>query len=91
MSKAKHPGSRAERRRIKKKKDRHSFERQEAISRQFQFEALEQKEALDDLRKQVLQTEEEERPNDWGSSGARASCDWGSPSGSVNNQRRRRC
>lgn len=64
MSKVKHPHSRAERLRIKAKKDRVSQTKQErldAINRRHQFEALEQKEALDDLRKQVLQTEEEER------------------------------
>ena len=66
MSKAKHPNSRAERLRIKAKKERipqTKQERLDAISRRHQFEALEQKEALDDLRKQVLQTEEEERPS----------------------------
>lgn len=64
MSKAKHPHSRAERLRLKVKKDRSingKLERLDAISRRHAFEALEQKEALDDLRKQVLQTEEEER------------------------------
>jgi hypothetical protein len=63
MSKIKHPSSRAERLRIKAKKDRSvtKQERLDAISKRYQFEALEQKEALDDLRKQVLQTEEEER------------------------------
>lgn len=66
MSKSKHPTSRAERLRLKAKKDRSiagKLERLDAINRRHQFEALEQKEALDDLRKQVLQTEEEERPN----------------------------
>jgi len=66
MSKAKHPTSRAERLRLKAKKDRSisgKLERLDAINRRHQFEALEQKEALDDLRKQVLQTEEEERPS----------------------------
>lgn len=62
MSKVRHPQSRAERLRIKAKKEKNSQTKQErldAISRRHQFEALEQKEALDDLRKQVLQTEEE--------------------------------
>lgn len=66
MSKVKHPQSRAERLRIKAKKDRVSQtkqERLEALSRRHQFEALEQKEALDDLRRKVLQTEEEDRPS----------------------------
>lgn len=66
MSKVRHPQSRAERLRIKAKKDRVSVTKQErldAISKRYQFEALEQKEALDDLRKQVLQTEKEERPS----------------------------
>ena len=62
MTRNKHPRSRAERRRIKAKKDTFSaFERADAVARRAQFEALEQKEALDDLRKQVLQTEKEER------------------------------
>lgn len=61
MSKNKHPKSRAERRRIKMKKER--FVDQDAINRRHQFEALEQKEALDDIRKQVLALEEEERPS----------------------------
>lgn len=64
MTKTKHPKSRAERLRLKYKKDRFTaLERADAVSRRAQFEALEQKEALDDLRKQVLQTEEEERPS----------------------------
>lgn len=66
MGKVKHPQSRAERLRIKAKKERVSqtkAERLDAINKRHQFEALEQKEALDDLRKQVLQTEEEERPS----------------------------
>lgn len=64
MSKAKHPRSRAERLRIKAKKDRFTaLERADAVNRRAKFEALEQKEALDDLRKQVLQTEEEDRPS----------------------------
>ncbi len=66
MTKSRHPQSRAERLRIKAKKERVSQTKQErldALSRRHQFEALEQKEALDDLRKQVLQTEEEERPS----------------------------
>lgn len=65
-NRAKHPQSRAERLRIKAKKDRVSQTKQErldAINRRHQFEALEQKEALDDLRRKILQTEEEERPN----------------------------
>ena len=64
MAKLKHPQSRAERLRIKAKKERVSQTKQErldAISKRHQFEAIEQKEALDELRKQVLQTEEEER------------------------------
>lgn len=62
MTRNKHPHSRAERLRLKKKKDKFDvLERAEAVSRRAQFEALEQKEALDDLRKQVLQTEKEER------------------------------
>lgn len=65
MTKAKHPRSRAERRRIKAKKDSFdTLERADAVARRAQFEALEQKEALDDLRKQVLQTEKEERTGD---------------------------
>lgn len=64
MTKARHPTSRADRRRLKFKKDKFSsLERADAVARRYQFEALEQKEALDDLRKQVLQTEEEERPS----------------------------
>jgi len=64
MSKVKHPKSRAERLRIKAKKEKSpqtKLERLDAINKRYQFEALEQKEALDELRKQVLQTEEEER------------------------------
>ena len=62
MSKSKHPSSRAERRRIKYKKDKfESFESADALNRRHQFEALETKEALDDIRKQVLAVEEEER------------------------------
>ncbi len=62
--KAKHPKTRGERLRIKAKKDRFTaLERADAVNRRAKFEALEQKEALDDLRKQVLQTEEEGRPN----------------------------
>lgn len=57
--KSKHPHSRAERRRLKLKKER-SYD-QESAHRRHQFEALEQKEALDDIRKQVLAVEEEER------------------------------
>lgn len=64
MTKIRHPKGRAERRRLKSKKDTFSaFERADAVERRAQFEALEQKEALDDLRKQVLQTEKEERQN----------------------------
>ena len=62
MNKNKHPHNRAERRRLKAKRDKfEAFERQDAINRRAQFEALEQKEALDDIRKQVLAVEEEER------------------------------
>lgn len=61
MTKSKHPRSRAERRRLKVKKER--FVDQDAINRRHQFEALEQKEALDEIRKQVLAIEEEEREN----------------------------
>lgn len=56
----KHPQTRAERLRLRRR-DKFDLERLDNVSRRAQFEALEQKEALDDLRKQVLQTEEEER------------------------------
>jgi len=60
MSKIKHPKSRGERLRLKQKKDKfNAFERADAISRRHQFEVLEQKEVLDELRKQVLAVEEE--------------------------------
>jgi len=64
MTKSKHPHSRAERLRLKALKDkidRSKLDRAEAVHKRYEQEALEQKEALDDLRKQVLQTEEEER------------------------------
>ena len=63
MTKIKHPKGRGERLRIKYKKEKLNHFDREALERRHQLEALEQKEALDDLRKQVLQTEEEERPN----------------------------
>lgn len=61
MSKAKHPHSRAERLRLKAKKDKFDsskIDRALAVKRRYEQEALEQKEALDELRKQVLQEEE---------------------------------
>lgn len=62
MSKAKHPHSRAERLRLKAKKDKFDnskIDRAIAVRRRHEQEALEQKEALNELRKQVLQKEEE--------------------------------
>lgn len=62
MSKAKHPSNRRERLRLKAKKDRFDPDRQDHVERRLREEALEQKEALDALRKQIL--EEEIRPRD---------------------------
>jgi hypothetical protein len=60
MSKAKHPRSRGERLRLKQKKDRFdSKDRLEAVARRHEQEAIEQREALHDLRKQVLAVKEE--------------------------------
>lgn len=61
MSKSKHPHSRAERRRLKLKKDKLNGIDKDFVYRRIEQEALEQKEALDALRKQVLAVEEEER------------------------------
>jgi len=64
MTKIKHPSNRRERLRIKAKKDRLDYakDRQSHVERRLREEALEQKEAIDALRKQVL--EEESRPRD---------------------------
>ena len=64
MTKAKHPSNRRERLRLKAKKDRLDYakDRADHVERRLREEALEQKEALDALRKQIL--EEEVRPND---------------------------
>lgn len=60
MSKSKHPRSRGERLRLKQKKDRfESKDRLEAVAKRHEQEAIEQREAFDDLRKQVLAVEEE--------------------------------
>jgi hypothetical protein len=64
MTKIKHPKSRGERLRLKQKKDKfNAFERADAVSRRHQFEVLEQKEILDELRKKVLAVEEERTDN----------------------------
>ena len=63
--KAKHPHNRAERLRLKAKKDRFEktkADRADVVRRRAEQEALEQREALDALRKQVL--EEEAKPRD---------------------------
>ena len=60
----KHPSNRRERLRLKAKKERfdYSKDRQGHVERRLREEAEEQKEALDALRKQVL--EDERRPQD---------------------------
>lgn len=60
----KHPQNRKERLKLKAKKDRFDYakDRQGHVERRLREEAIEQKEALDALRKQVL--EEESRPQD---------------------------
>lgn len=64
MTKAKHPSNRRERLRLKAKKDRFAYDKDRAghVERKLREEAEEQKEALDALRKQVL--EEESKPLD---------------------------
>jgi len=49
----KHPKDKAERRRLAAKKDRLKNERDESVQRRLAEEALEQKEALDVLRRKV--------------------------------------
>lgn len=49
-----HPKNRAERRRINKKKYINHVEREEAVQRRLAEEAREAREALDELRQQVL-------------------------------------
>ena len=63
MTKIHHPKGRGDRLRIKAKKDRfdYSKDRQGHVERRLREEAIEQKEAIDALRKQVL--EEEQRPS----------------------------
>lgn len=57
MTKLHHPKSRGDRLRIKAKKDRfdYSKDRLSHVQRRLKEEAAEQKEALDELRKQVLE------------------------------------
>lgn len=64
MTKVKHPSNRRERLRVKAKKERLSYakDREGHVERRLREEALEQREALDALRKQVL--EEESKPHD---------------------------
>ena len=59
MTKSKHPTNRKERLRIKAKKDRfdYSKDRQGHVERRLREEAIEQKEAIDALRKQILEEE----------------------------------
>ncbi len=63
MTKIHHPKNKAERLRIKAKKDKLNYQtkadRLSSIQRRYEQEALEQKEALDELRKQVLEAEAE--------------------------------
>ena len=54
----KHPKDKAERRRLASKKDKLKYERDESVQRRLAEEALEQKEALDVLRRKVPETED---------------------------------
>jgi len=54
-----HPKNKAERRRVAAKKDRFRYDRDDAVQRRLAEEALEQKEALDVLRRKVPQEEDE--------------------------------
>jgi hypothetical protein len=61
LSKAHHPHNRAERLRLKKKKDSVKSDRAGHVQRRLAEEALEQKEALNEFRREVyaeLQTQE---------------------------------
>lgn len=56
-----HPKNKADRRRIKFKKEylgQNKYDREEHVQRRLAEEALEQKEALDVLRRKIPQTEE---------------------------------
>ena len=53
MIKLKHPKDKAERRRLALKKDKLKHERDESVKRRLEQEILEQKEALDVLRRKV--------------------------------------
>ena len=57
MIKLKHPKDKAERRRLALKKDRLKYERDESVKRRLEQELLEQKEALDVLRRKVPEEE----------------------------------
>ncbi len=67
MTKLHHPKNKADRLRIKAKKDKLNYQtkadRLASIQRRYEQEAVEQKEALDELRKQVLEAEAQ-RPLD---------------------------
>jgi hypothetical protein len=49
----KHPTSRAERRRINKRKDYGKYDREIAVQQQLEAEAAEQKQIIEDLRRGV--------------------------------------
>lgn len=53
MIRLKHPKDKAERRRLALKKDKLKYEREESVKRRLAEELLEQKEALDVLRRKV--------------------------------------
>jgi hypothetical protein len=57
MIRLKHPKDKAERRRLALKKDRLKYERDESVKRRLDQEILEQKEALDVLRRKVPEEE----------------------------------
>lgn len=59
LTKARHPSNRRERLRLKAKKDRLDYakDRENHVERRLREEAIEQKEAIDALRKQVLEEE----------------------------------
>ena len=57
MIKLKHPKDKAERRRLALKKDKLKYERDESVKRRLAEELLEQKEALDVLRRKIPETE----------------------------------
>ena len=57
MIKLKHPKDKAERRRLALKKDKFKHERDESVQRRLAEELLEQKEALDVLRRKVPEEE----------------------------------